>query len=147
MTRTDTAAKRGIRNPGGFILSAATSIGRAMLFAVSLGLLAAAPVASEPLPPAALNFAPDEFSPSPLEDLLSVPDQGVEWNDQAGDEALVAAVAQGNDPDLEPLDPFRKRKLDLFSTERPVVIGRSEMLLRLRVRASRKETMSVELHF
>jgi hypothetical protein len=112
-----------------------------------LGLLGVSPAAAESLPPAALDLSPVASSSSPLEGLLTVPDPGLEWTEWSGDEALVAAVALGNDPDLEPRDPFRKRKMDLFSTERPVMIGRAEMVLKLRIRPSRKETMSVELHF
>ena len=117
------------------------------MFGLLLGLLMVFPATADSLPPADLGFPSVESSRSPLEDLLVVPGLVIEWTPESGDEALVAAVAQGNDPDLEPPDAFRKRKMDLFSTERPVMIGRTEMVLRLRLRPSRKETMSLELHF
>jgi hypothetical protein len=125
-------------------------ISRTLLLGLLWGLLGTIPAVSaiaESLPPVALAPSPVEFSPSPLEDLLAVPDLGRAWTAGSGDQALVTAVALGNDPDLEPLAPFRKRNLDLFSTERPVVIGRAEMVLRLRVRPSTKKAMSLELRF
>lgn len=69
------------------------------------------------------------------------------WRPQTTDEVLVAAVAEGTNPDLEPRNPFRKRSRDLFRTERPLTIGNREMLLRLRLRAKARRAMSVELHF
>jgi hypothetical protein len=83
-----------------------------------------------------------------LEALLSLRDLG--WgvrNRDRTDELLAIAVANGNNPDLEPRNPFRKRKSDIFQTRRPITIGKSEMELRLRLRAKRSEAMSVELHF
>ena len=63
------------------------------------------------------------------------------------DEALAIAVAQGNNPDLERKNPFRKRSRDLFRTERPVTIGNADMLLRLRLRAKLRRAMSFEVRF
>lgn len=69
------------------------------------------------------------------------------WKPKTTDERLAAAIAIGNNPDLEPRKPFRKRSRDLFRTERPVSIGNAEMLVRLRIRAKARQAMSVELHF
>ena len=69
------------------------------------------------------------------------------WRAATTDEILAAAVAEGPTPDLEPLNPFRKRNLDLFRTEREIEIGDQQMLLRLRLRAKARRAMSIELHF
>ncbi|MEE8164121.1 MAG: hypothetical protein V3T64_00985 [Myxococcota bacterium] len=147
MTRIDAVTTRGNENPEGFHPLNAVLISGTLIFGLLWGLLVATPAAAESVPPAALEFSPIEFSPNPLDDLLAVPDLGIAWTEESGDEALLAAIALGNDPDLERRDPFRKRSRDLFSTERPVVIGRAEMLLRLRLRPSARKAMSVELRF
>lgn len=69
------------------------------------------------------------------------------WKPRTTDEILAAAVAKGTTPDLEPLNPFRKRSRDLFRTERPVSIGNADMLLRLRLRAKARRAVSLELRF
>ena len=90
----------------------------------------------------------DESRLAPLSELLLPSTFGASsWKAETTDEVLAAAVAIGTDPDLEPLNPFRKRKQDLFLKERPVSIGRAEMLLRLRLRAKARKAMSVELKF
>lgn len=63
------------------------------------------------------------------------------------DATIAAAVAEGSRPDLERKTAFRKKNFDLFRTEREVQILRNDMLLRLRLRAKSRETMSVELRF
>ncbi len=63
------------------------------------------------------------------------------------DAKIAAAVAEGSRPDLEPKKSFRKKNFDLFRTEHEVQILRNDMLLRLRLRAKSRETMSVELRF
>ncbi|MAG31406.1 MAG: hypothetical protein CL908_11030 [Deltaproteobacteria bacterium] len=99
---------------------------------------AAAPVAAQPTPMVEAELA----------DLLRVPGPPATWSDApTTDEAIAAAVALGTNPDLEPRNAFRKRSRDLFRTERPVEIGRAEMLLRLRLRAKTRKAMSVELRF
>jgi len=91
---------------------------------------------------------PTEISPALLEALLTVRSSTVGAPKQlTTDEALAAAVALGTNPDLEPKNPFRKRSRDIFRTERPVSIGKADMLLRLRLRAKARRAMSVELHF
>jgi hypothetical protein len=91
---------------------------------------------------------PTEISPALLEALLTVRSSTVGAPKQlTTDEALAAAVALGTNPDLEPKNPFRKRSRDIFRTERPVSIGKADMLLRLRLRAKARRAMSVELRF
>ncbi len=116
----------------------------------------AAPAARVPSasPPAALaiDSAPgvplEDATGPPLAELLVLRARGgSEFRPQTADEVLTVAVARGPTPELEPKKPFRKRSLDLFRTERRVEIGNSEMLVRLRLRAKRRETMSVELRF
>ncbi len=90
----------------------------------------------------------EERLPASLAELLRVPQFGASsWHAVTPDEHLAAAIATGTNADLEPLNPFRKRHRDLFVTERPVSIGNTEMLLRLRVRAKARRAMSVELRF
>jgi hypothetical protein len=69
------------------------------------------------------------------------------WKPQTDDEMLAIAVAAGNNPDLEPRNPFRKRSRDLFRTERPLTIGDTDMIVRLRLRAKAKRAVSVEVRF
>ena len=82
-----------------------------------------------------------------LDALLAVPTTRYVHFRESTDEALAAAVRNGNDPGLERPNPFRKRKIDLFRSEHPLVIGENEMLLRLRLRAKMSEAVSVELRF
>lgn len=95
----------------------------------------------------ALSDSPRESALRPLDALLAVPESDYVWHGDRTDEDLAFAVTLGNDPALEKRNPFRKRSIDLFRAERPVVIKQREMLLRLRVRAKSRETMSVELKF
>ena len=91
---------------------------------------------------------PTEISPALLEALFTVRSSTVGAPKKlTTDEALVAAIALGTNPDLEPKNPFRKRSRDIFRTERPVSIGKADMLLRLRLRAKARRAMSVELRF
>ena len=123
----------------------------------ALPVRAALPIPSAPDAPAALPAETADMesarraAPEPsasLEQLLALPSVSARppaWS--SPDASIAAAVEAGPRPDLEPRKPFRKRDLDLFQTERPVEIGHSEMLLRLRLRARSRETMSVELRF
>ena len=123
-----------------------TLLGAAVLMAA---LLAGAPAvqAEPPAAPPTRILILDE-SNGGLETLLSVPTSATERTiAQITDDDLADAVARGSRPDLEPVSGFRKRSNDLFRTERPVEIGQQEMVLRLRLRAKRRETMSVELRF
>lgn len=63
------------------------------------------------------------------------------------DESIAAAVARGNDKNLERPKPFRKKSNDLFRSQREVQIGDEEMLVRLRVRPTTRNAMSVEVRF
>ena len=126
----------------------------ALVLAMTL-LLTAAPAHAEPASPdpssldddavaEAPLLSPDE--PNNLEELLILPRPGAEPTEAERTDAFLAeAVARGSDP-LRP-SAFRKRNIDLFRTEREVEIGEQEMLLRLRLRAKTRETMSVELRF
>jgi hypothetical protein len=95
----------------------------------------------------ALSENPVEVGLRSLDDLLTVPDPVYIWHGDTTDSDLAYAVALGNDPDLEKRNPFRKHNFDLFRSEHPVVVGQSEMVVRFRVRAKSKNTMSVELRF
>ncbi len=116
-------------------------------------LFVALPAASDSNNPAhlgeriALSENPIDVGLRPLDALLTVPDPTYIWLGDTTDADLVYAVGLGNDPDLEKRNPFRKHNFDLFRTERPLVIGQQEMLLRFRVRAKSKNTMSIELRF
>ena len=66
---------------------------------------------------------------------------------QEEDEAIAAAIRSGARDRPTRLSGFRQRNVDLFRSEHPVEIGEQEMLLRLRLRARSRETMSVELRF
>ena len=63
------------------------------------------------------------------------------------DEALADAIALGPRPELEPKNPFRKRKLDLFRTVHPVSIGNADLLVRFRVRGNMREVMRLDVRF
>ncbi|MEZ4333861.1 MAG: hypothetical protein R3F35_19080 [Myxococcota bacterium] len=63
------------------------------------------------------------------------------------DQALAAAVARGSVRDLEKRSGFKRHSDDLFRTQRALQVGDQEMLLRLRLRAKKRDTMSVELRF
>ena len=84
-----------------------------------------------------------------LEELLSMRNPGMNpWRPSSADEALAIAIANGSNPDLEPRNPFRKRSTDLFRTDFvPVSVGRAEMLMRFRLRAKTRNTVSVEVRF
>ena len=125
-----------------------------MLSAISavfvLGLLMSNVASAEPAhidSSIALSGGPSAPRVRPLGDLLYLPDTEFIWYGDATDDDLAVAVALGNDPDLERRNPFRKHSFDLFRTERPVVIGRKEMVVKFRVRAKLREAMEVELKF
>lgn len=105
---------------------------------------------SHPEPQSVLVVQPPDVEPvqTDLGDLLYVRDGVIGlWRAQTDDEALAIAVAGGNNPDLEPRNAFRKRNVDLFRAERPLTIGRTDMVVRLRMRAKLKRAVSVELRF
>ena len=83
-----------------------------------------------------------------LERLLSVPATHAHRDaSRTTDEEIAAAVRLGNGDRFIRKSGFRKRNLDLFRTEHAVEIADQEMLVRLRLRAAKRETMSVELRF
>ena len=92
------------------------------------------------------DFDSGETAYGSVAELLSIPSMYL-WQPVSTDSALAEAVLLGNPPELEPLNAFRKRKIDLFRSEHPFVVGDSEMLLRLRLRAKMRKAMSVELRF
>lgn len=70
------------------------------------------------------------------------------WTPLTTDEVLAVAVSHGTKPDLKRRNPFRKRSSDLFKTKfRQVTILRTEMLMRLRLRAKARKAISVEVRF
>ncbi len=100
--------------------------------------------------PAAVMFVAhgDEAMPAAgLERLLAVPEQPIRSEAQRTDDSLAAAVARGSTREFDRKSGFRKRSRDLFRTERQIEIGEQEMVVRLRLRAKRRETMSVEVRF
>lgn len=130
--------------------SLAPSVKDGAAFPVSSSFPEATPEFTEP--------AAQEPLPSDTRPLVAVPVGGLEAllvlraAPQAArvadvDATIAAAVAEGSRPDLEKKTAFRKKKIDLFTTERQVEILRNDMLLRLRLRAKSRETMSVELRF
>ena len=105
-------------------------------------------IGSTPEPSMAIEMAealPFEI----LQRLLAVPvayhDVGSEA--ERTDELLAIFIEQGLPASLASPSAFRKRNLDLFRTEREIEIGQQEMLVRLRLRAKSRETMSVEFRF
>jgi len=116
-------------------------------FLSSMAVPASADPAQLVLTQALSEDRPIAFPLHPLDDLLAVPDAVYHWERETTDQALAAAVTLGNDPDLERRNPFRKRNLDLFRTQRWVTVGQREMLVRLRVRAKARKAMSVEVKF
>jgi hypothetical protein len=124
------------------------------LLAVSLALALALPgvaiaeaeEASGAAPPTRILVL--DGSNAPLAALLSVPVIAARPTPaQLADARIAEAVALGTRPELERKSGFRKRKFDLFRAERPVEIGEQQMVLRLRVRPKKRETMKVELRF
>ncbi|MCR9097898.1 MAG: hypothetical protein NXI30_27070 [bacterium] len=133
----------------------ATGFARGALGALALSLTLSAPAGADPASPAraagdegkiALLQVPPTRART-LDTLLIVPPGTTdETAAQRTDASLAAAVARGGDRRVAATG-FRKRSIDLFSHERPVEFGEQEMLLRLRLRAKSRETMSVELRF
>ena len=134
----------------------ATGFARGALsaLALALSLTLSAPAGADPASPdragnegaiALLQIPPARART--LDRLLIVPPGTTdETAAQRTDASLAAAVARGGDRQVSATG-FRKRSIDLFSHERPVEFGEQEMLLRLRLRAKSRETMSVELRF
>ena len=124
-----------------------------LLFLTGFSPVAALPASAEPDRRTdlgeriALSENPVDVGLRPLDALLTVPDPVFIWHGDTTDSDLAYAVTLGNDPDLEKRNPFRKHNFDLFRTEYPLLVGKSEMLLRFRVRAKSKNTMSLELKF
>ncbi len=82
-----------------------------------------------------------------LDALLAVRSSSAPITARQTDEAIAAAAARGLAKELEKPQPFRKKNIDLFHTQRAVQLGNQEMLLRLRLRAKTRNAMSVELRF
>jgi len=102
---------------------------------------------SNPEPSAAVNAQKVPASET-LEQLLSVPaPHDVRSEAERTDDFLSAVIEQGTPSSLARPSAFRKRNLDLFRSEREIEVGRQEMLVRLRLRAKSRETMSVEFCF
>ena len=130
-------------------LLAATALGVFGLVLLLMPMVAKADPAAAEAPPAAMMSGADPI-PTPsmrsLETLLVVPRRHDHRSRaEIADAEIAAAVERGTNPELAKKNAFRKRNLDLFRTEREVEIGEQEMLLRLRLRAKSRETMSVEL--
>ncbi|MEM9176831.1 MAG: hypothetical protein AAGC67_16540 [Myxococcota bacterium] len=87
-------------------------------------------------------------APRTLDELFVVPaiDRGPTAAERT-DASLAEAVARRDGVRNVATTGFRKKSIDLFSHERAVAVGEQEMLLRLRLRAKTRETMSVELRF
>lgn len=158
--RTETAIRDGtgtLRSPALFGHAVSTLGPATRLLLLTTYLLAAFGIlcASAVAEPASI-YTLDDLDDAPgarlsrdksLVNLLAVPVPDYVWDTDSTDSDLAAAVDAGNDPDLEKRNPFRKRKFDLFRTERQLEIGQAEMLLRLRVRAKMRKAVSFELHF
>lgn len=87
-------------------------------------------------------------APVDLDVLLVVPVVGSAWLPETrADASIAAAVERGSDGYTRIPSKFRKRSTDLFRMESPVTIAQQDMLIRLRLRPKRRETMSVELRF
>jgi hypothetical protein len=111
---------------------------------------------AQPDSPSDRSAAPDhpvvldhsELRPSILEGLLTLRSSTTRPPPpRSTDELIAAAVGLGTNPDLERRNPFRKRKRDLFRAERPVSIGNTDMLVRLRLRAKARRAMSIEFRY
>ena len=102
---------------------------------------------SNPEPSVAVEVA-EAPSFETLERLLAVPaHHDVRSEAERTDEFLAVVIEQSLPASLARPSAFRKRNLDLFRTERGIEVGRQEMLVRLRLRAKSRETMSVEFRF
>ena len=125
----------------------------ALSLLLMLSTLGAAPASAESVlrthigEKLALSENPVDVGLRPLDALMTVPDPIYIWHGDTTDADLAYAVTLGNDPDLEKRNSFRKHNFDLFRSERRVLVGQQEMLLRFRVRAKSTNTMSVELKF
>jgi hypothetical protein len=117
-------------------------------------LALAGPAAADPASPdpdpilanAAMPISPAGLRS--LEALLSVPPVRDERTAaERTDVYLAEAVARRGGDTRVSTTGFKKRSIDLFRAERPVEVGQQEMLLRLRLRAKSRETMSVELRY
>lgn len=153
MTITRTAVADHETNP--IVLAALMGLAVIALCLVAMPRAAAAdPAAIAPAAMAAVDLPSTTLLVAPaqresLDDLLAVrpPDHLLRSRAEIADDSIAIAVAAGTNPDLEKVSGFRKRSTDLFRAERPVAIGEQEMLVRLRLRAKSRETMSVEVRF
>jgi hypothetical protein len=82
-----------------------------------------------------------------LDALLAVRGGGAGSRAKQTDAAIAAAVARGELKGLKKKDPFRKQSNDLFRTQRALQVGNQEMVVRLRLRAKKRDAMAVELRF
>ena len=148
------ASARATR-PSGSCLASRT-VGALGLLVIASILALAGPAAADPASPdpgrdpilanAARLLSPE--GPRSLEALLSVPPVRDERTAaERTDVDLVEAVAPRNESLRVSTTGFKRRSIDLFRAERPVEVGQQDMLLRLRLRARSRETMSVELRY
>lgn len=126
------------------------ALGLAVVLTVA-GTAAADPASPSPPPEAATPASPALISPvglRSLDRLLVVPSVRDEPTAAERTDAFLAdAIARRGGDRRVATTGFRKRNIDLFRAERPVEVGQQEMLLRLRLRAKSRETMSVELRY
>lgn len=126
-----------------------------LLFVASILVLAASAAAdpASPVPDVDPTLANAAMPVSPaglrsLEALLSVPPVRDERTAaERTDVSLAEAVERRGGAPPVATTGFTKRSIDLFRAERPVEVGQQEMLLRLRLRAKSRKTMSVELRY
>lgn len=141
-TGLDAAGRRAL---GGLLALATLSAWMLLVFAGAARAEPQPSALASTLP--AVSAAPPA-APQSLDQLLVVPTRHAPSNEAAiTDQAIAAAVARGDDGLRPKRSGFRKKNIDLFRSEHPVEIDGQEMVLRLRLRAKSRETMSVELRF
>lgn len=111
---------------------------------LAVGLLPARPVRSSPPAEPATSMIGRVRA---LDTLLAV--RGGRAGLSAGqtDASLAAAVARGSNRDLERRSGFQRRSNDVFRAQRSLQVGDEELVVRLRLRAKKRDTMSVEVRF
>ncbi len=152
-----------------FLFTASGAVGNSdTIFAAETGnpvnsAPAAAPVpARTELTPKAAQSELSDTRPSVVEDEMSLPRErrpnlaallairssgnGSSKRTTPG-AALADAIDLGPTGEVEPENPFLNRKMELFRAVHPVSIGNSDLLVRFRVRAKLRETMSLDFLF
>ena len=153
--RTRNRAPARATRPDGLSLASRAAGTLGLLVIASILALAgpavADPASPDPGPDPMLANAAMPISPAgvrSLEALLSVPPVRDERTAaERTDVYLAEAIARRAGDTRVATTGFKKRSIDLFRAERPVEVGQQEMLLRLRLRAKSRETMSVELRY